>query len=304
MDMDDRIEQYILNRMTKSERIEFERELQNNPLLKEQVEMDQEIVMQIRSQANVDKQIKQAKEELMQEKFEAYILNLMTEIEKTEFENDLNNNPLLKEQLELEQSLVGQIRGHAFAEEQISTAKKEMKKGKIIRMASYSLASIAASFLLFFFGYSFYQNREMNQQFAFNFSAYTNDYIATDGSYRGDVEIDSLLLSAMRAYEMRDYPLAEAKFNQHLTEKDNPEIRFYLAITQMGTGKTKEALKTLHLLYSQPIEYRYYEQTRWYLALVQLKLHEKGEAKKYLEELVALDGVYWEKAKLLFNKLQ
>ena len=71
MDMDDRIEKYILDRMTKSERIEFEREMQNNPLLKEQVDLDHAIVMRIRSQEDVDKQIKQAKEELMQEKIEA-----------------------------------------------------------------------------------------------------------------------------------------------------------------------------------------------------------------------------------------
>ena len=303
MDMDDRIEKYILDRMTKSERIEFEREMQNNPLLKEQVDLDHAIVMRIRSQEDVDKQIKQAKEELMQEKIEAYILNLMTEIDKTEFEYDLKNNPLLKEQLELVQSLVGQIRGHAFAEKQISTAKNEMKKGKIIRMALYSVASIAASFLLFFMVHNFYQTSKFDKLYTSTYSTYPNDFIATDGSYRGDVEVDFFLLSAMTAYEMRDYPLAESQFNQHLKEKDSPEIRFYLAITQLEAGKTIEALKTLQLLYSQPIEYRYYEQTRWYLALVQLKLHEKGDAMKCLEELVALDGVYWDKAKELLKKL-
>ena len=132
MDMEDRIESYIRNLMTAPERAEFEHELQNNPLLKEQVELEQAIVSQIRSRAYVDEQIKQAKEELKQEKFEAYILNLMTQIEKAEFENDLENNPLLKEQLELEQSIVGQIREHAFVQPQIRKAKKEMKKSKTI----------------------------------------------------------------------------------------------------------------------------------------------------------------------------
>jgi len=50
-------------------------------------------------------------------------------------------------------------------------------------------------------------------------------------------------------------------------------------------------------------EYRYYKQTRWHLALVHLKLHYKSEAKKNLDELVALDGVYLDKAKVLLRNL-
>jgi len=304
MEIDDRIEKYIRNLLTDNEKAEFESELLINPLLKEQLELDQAIVTQIRSQAFVDQQIKQAKEELNQQNFEKYIMNLMTEIEKAEFEKDVANNPVLKEQLELEQSVVGQIREHAFVDNQIITAKNEMRKGKIIRMVFYSATSIAASFLLFFFGYNYFQNRQMNQQYASNFNAYTNDYIATDGSYRGDVEIDTFLLTAMLAYEKKDYPLAEAKFNKLLSANDNPEIRFYLAISQIETGKTDLSINSLNVLYLQPKDFRYYEQTRWYLALAHLKLHHKSDSKKYLDELVALEGVYYDKAKGLLDALE
>ena len=243
-----------------------------------------------------------------QDKIEKYILGQMTEAEKTEFENEIENNPLLKEQLELEQAIVGQIRNRSFVDKQINTAIKEMQKGKIIRLMSYSVSSIAALLLVFFVIQGVLQNRQYEQLYAPNYTIPNNDYVITDGIPRGDqgttrgeAEVDSI--TAMTAYEKKDFETAESQFNQILSEKDDRDLRFYLAITQMETGKTEEALKTLQMLYTQPKEYRYYEQTRWYLALVHLKLHHKSKAKKYLDELVALDGVYLDEAKELLKKL-
>lgn len=240
-------------------------------------------------------------------KIEQYILGQMTDVEKADFEKELENNPLLKEQLELEQDFVGQIRNRAFVDGQIGRAKKEMKRGKTIRLISYSVSSIAALFLVFFVVQSVLQGQRYNELYASNFSSYTNDLIVTDGTIRGEDETRGEAwhanpISAMSAYEKKDFTTAENQFNEILSKSDNPEIRFYLAITQLENNKTKEALKNLQLLYSQPKEYRYYEQTRWYLALVHLKLHHKSEAKKYLIELVALDGVYLDRAKGLLDK--
>lgn len=241
----------------------------------------------------------------MQDKIEKYILGQgMTESEKAEFENELKNNPLLNEQLELEQSIVGQIRNRAFVDEQINTAKKEMKRGKAVRLVLYSVTSIAAIVILSLFIPGLFTNPDFEQLYASNFTSYNNDYIATDGVYKGDIEIDSLLITAMEAYEKQDYTAAETQFAQLLSIKDNPEIQFYLAISQLETDKTELAISSLNSLYAQPINFRYYEQTRWYLALVHLKLHQKSDAKKYLKELVALEGVYWDKAKELLKALE
>jgi len=76
-------------------------------------------------------------------------------------------------------------------------------------------------------------------------------------------------------------------------------------MVQLETGKTKEALITLLTLYTLTQDYyNYYEQTRWYLALASLKLHNEKAAKKYLDELVALDGVYLDRAKGLLQKMK
>ena len=236
-------------------------------------------------------------------KIESYLLGQMGETEKAEFENELQNNPLLKEQLELERAIVTQIQNRAFVDQQITAAKKEIQKGKTIRLALYSVVSLAAMLVLVFFVHGVWQGQQYDQLYASNFITYPNDYLVTDGAYRGDVVIDSLQVMAMTAYENKDFATAINLFTRVLTITDNTEIRFYLAIAQLETGQKNEALTNLQTLYSQPNEYRYYEQTRWYLALVHLKLHQKADAKKYLHELITLEGVYWEKAKELLNEL-
>ncbi len=238
-----------------------------------------------------------------QDKIEKYLQNRMIESEKAEFENELENNPLLKEQLELEQAIVEQIRNRAFVDKQIVAAKNELRRGKTLRLVLYSVTSIAAIFILSLFIPGLFTNPDFDQLYASNFTTYTNDYIMVDGVTRGETTIDSLQVKAMKAYENENFTEAETQFNQILAENENPELRFYLAVSQLQNGKTELAQQTLETLYVQTSDYWYYEQTRWYLALVHLKLHHKTEAKKYLNELIKLEGKNLDKAKEMINKL-
>ena len=87
------------------------------------------------------------------------------------------------------------------------------------------------------------QGQKYNKLYASNFTAYTNDLQTTDGSCRGDAEIDSLQVTTMLAYKKKDFNKAETDLNQILIENYNPDIRFYLAITQLETGKNKRSLE-------------------------------------------------------------
>lgn len=51
----------------------------------------------------------------------------------------------------------------------------------------------------------------------------------------------------------------------------------------METRNVKDSLMTLQLLYCQPKEYRYYDQTRWYITWVHLKLYHKSVANEIPE---------------------
>lgn len=303
MEIFDKIEGYLSGEMDETERLEFEKAIQNDLFLNDLLELDRLIIEQIRNRAFAEEQIKQAKEELKQEKFERYLLGQMAGTEKAEFETELENNPLLKEQLELEKSVVEQIRNRAFVEHQINVAKKEMKNGKSIKMTLYAITSLAAVFLLFFVINGLFQNKKYENLYAAAFEVYPNDYVDTKANYRGDATIDSLLLSAMAAYEKKNFAEAEIQFALVLQHNENPGIRFYLAVTQLENNKIKEALQNLELLYNNPENFRYYEQTRWYLALLHLKMQQKKEAKKYLEELMENEGKYWDKAKEILKEI-
>jgi hypothetical protein len=293
MDMEDRIEKYILDRMTKSERIVFEAELQINPILREKVELEQAIVKQIRSNAYVEKQIKIAKKQLSQEYLEQFVFNLMPEVEKSDFEDNLESNPLLKEQLELELSIVKQIRRNAFVESQITAAKKDVKKGKISRFAFYSITSIAASFLLFFFVHKYFQERKFDELYVSNLktSSYS-DIVQKLISTVDDQDIDTTLHRV-------------DQFNRFdRLRGDDPESQFRSAAYLLEEGDILKAKNIFDELYDLPHNnFIYYEQTRWYLALVHLKLHNKSDVRKYLKEVVSLNGGFRVKAEKLLTDL-
>jgi len=71
----------------------------------------------------------------------------------------------------------------------------------------------------------------------------------------------------------------------------------------LALNKNREALTLLNELYKKPKEFAYYEETRWYVALVNLKIHKKSVAENYLKELIELEGFYYDKAKELLNQL-
>lgn len=297
MDMQDKIEKYILNQLTPSEKADFEIEMYQNPQLKDQVELEQAIVNQIRVRAFVDKQINQAKEELDKEKIGESTPEQIIEVEEGVLHSIVPGSEFQRERkLAIKSNLV-------FKDQQIAEPDKEKQERKTIRIVIYSVVSIAAVMALFFIVRGVWQGRQYDQLYATNFNAYTNDYLTTDGTYRGDAEIDSMQVSAMMAYEKKDFATAVIQFTRILSSNDNPDIRFYLAIAQMETGQIKEAQTNLQTLYLQPGEYRYFEQIRWYLALLHLKLHHKTEVKQYLNELIILEGKYWDKAKEVQKEL-
>ena len=252
------------------------------------------------------------------DKIEKYLLNRMTEREKADFENELQNNDLLNEQLELEQAIVGQIQKRAFIDEQINIAKKEMQGGKTIRLTIYSVVSIAAIFIMVLLVQGVWHGQQYDKMYAENFIPYKDGYLENyvargeisrstnsgSGSLtRGEVVIDSLLINVFMAYNKGEFTKAELQFDQLLEHQDNPELRFYLAVTQLENGKAELAIKTLQPLYNLKQDYRYFEQIRWYLSLSHLKLHHKTEAMKYLNELILLNKVYWIKAAIIMKTL-
>jgi tetratricopeptide (TPR) repeat protein len=237
------------------------------------------------------------------EKIERYLSGQMNGDEKADFENEMKNDPVLMKNVELDKALVEQIKYHAFLEKQILHGKKELKRHKNLQLTTYTILSLAAVLLILFFIPGIWQQNNYDKLFASAYQVYPNDYLSVDATFRGDTMIDSLELAAMTAYENKDFLNAESKIKEILQTGENHELRFFLSITQLENGKTDDAIESLQALYSLPENFKYYEQTRWYLALAWIKLNNKEEAKRLLNELSEIEGYYWDKAKVLKEKM-
>ncbi len=181
-----------------------------------------------------------------QDQIDKYILHKMNEMERKDFEQQMENNPDLSESVKLQQMLTLEIKQRGYIQEII---RKSDQRRKTIQKIRIAVLSAAAIFIGVFF---------VNQQFVNN---------------RMD------LLYA----EMYTSPV---KPTYRSGETNTDEDTFFNAIHLLQMNETKEAQKTLYTLYQLPESFAYYEDVRWYLALTELKLHHKARTEKYLNELL------------------
>lgn len=244
----------------------------------------------------------------IQTKIDNYLLKRMTEAERQDLETEMATDSKLKESVELQRLLVTEIQQRAFISEIIEETEKRMveegtKEVSIpfqkpipdvaafipptteiplppgasktfsfrnIMMATWSAAAI---FIGVFFVNSAMQNSRM-------------DNIST--KYSSESKADLIRINAMRGDGMRGI--------------DHNETDFLKAIKFLDNKEPKQALEILQKLYQITDNFIYYEDVRWYLALTELKLHNKSEAKKYLNELLESE-LYSEKAIKVLEEL-
>lgn len=237
------------------------------------------------------------------DKIEKYILGQLSKEENAEFEKELETNSELKAQLEIDHLIVMNIQERAFVDEQIDMAKQHKGKARNIRLLIYPLL-IAASLLLVVYISGIWQQPKYNKLYATAYESYDNDYMVSDLShYRGSITLDTISILAMHAYENKNYEEAGMLLETKLHNIENPELEFFLAMSHLENNKTRQAIQIFEQLYSLAPDYRYYEQTRWYLALAYLKFRQDEKTIEYLNELIDLDGKYWDEAKELLQEI-
>ncbi len=222
----------------------------------------------------------------IQTKIDNYLLNRMSEAECSGFEDEMAADSQLKETVELQRLLVNEIKQRAFIAEIIEETKSKMtspptrrkyvpfageERGAVAASKTFTLRNImivawsaAAIFAGTFFVNQAFVNNRMDNGFTQNFSIPETD--------------------VMRGGE------------------DNTEQSTFIKAIELIQEQPEQALEALQALYKQPYTYTYYEDVRWYMALTELKLHNKHEAIKYLKELMNSE-FYGEKASKLLEEL-
>ncbi|GAB5523919.1 MAG: hypothetical protein Roseis2KO_17910 [Roseivirga sp.] len=115
-------------------------------------------------------------------------------------------------------------------------------------------------------------------------------------SFRGDAQ--SLSASGIEAYSRKNYQEAFELLDSLDDSEISDDLSFYLAVSALGSGHVEEAIAVFRRLGMEESN-RYYQQTRWYLALAYWQNDQVREAIKTMESIQAGEHKYTEAVELI-----
>lgn len=115
--------------------------------------------------------------------------------------------------------------------------------------------------------------------------------------------LNQIYSQAFLNYENKQFEEAIRLFEEIINDEHSEIMAsYYLSISQIEVGKFDNAKQNL-LLLTKKSDHLFYEQSMWYLALVNLKLGNIEEAKKLLEEIIVMNQFNALQAKSILKKL-
>ena len=162
-----------------------------------------------------------------------------------------------------------------------------------------SFGSIAAIIAILFSLNIYNDYRQMDKAFS---TYYTPLEYDSNLFSRGMETISSELTIALEEYAQGHYSIALQKFKNIQDLNENYII--YKAICLIELNNISDAITLLNELVADGESTEYYQDANWYLAIANLKNHEKNEALKILQEIEQYDSAYSIKAKKLIHELQ
>ena len=224
------------------------------------------------------------------------------------FEEELNKDPVLREEFELFQSVdkaladtevidlrmkLNELHSEILETTRVKTKSRYQK----LRYASYA-ATIAI-----IIGFTLMKLLSVGDANRI-FEKYYQPYEVTSINRSGAVEADISILKAMEKYQNRQYREAVLMFEKIL-DKDPGQMatRFYSGISYMEIEEYKKAGNSFSLVIDHKNNL-YIEQAEWFLGFCYLKTEEKEKAIKQFAEIAESNSFYSEKARKILKKLQ
>ncbi len=179
------------------------------------------------------------------------------------------------------------------------------------RYMYYSYAAVVLAFIALGIYLLFFFQPQSKELFTEYFVPYDNDFIAMA---RGQEIPEALahfndeeygqILTAMNFYDKEEYSKTiKILENISLDNNKDPELIFYLAISQLENGQTSEAIENLKLL-SGSSDHPYQDEATWYLALAYLNAGDKQRSKQLLNKISRSNTPFAQQAKELLRELQ
>ncbi|MFO8129662.1 MAG: tetratricopeptide repeat protein [Bacteroidales bacterium] len=177
------------------------------------------------------------------------------------------------------------------------TLVRSLFRSKLHRIAA------AAFFLVFIFG-------SISLYFMNGDEPVSNDnlfriYYQPDAALliRGQAE-NKMLIEGFQKYENRDYTNALALFNKLLAQDpDNIPVQFYAGISNIETGKYRNALKPFNHIINDD-QNLYQDKAMWYSGLCYLKLNETDKAFAIFKNISTSNSAYKYKAKNILKSIR
>lgn len=211
---------------------------------------------------NVDLFEKYLKRELPKEELKSFKERLLTD---AAFNLEFHEFKMMREAIKRQ----ARLKTLAFFEEiEHTTTENKPTKDHIIMKRFISMAaSIVLIATLGFIGLQeLSSNNSLENIFQENYTPYAN----LSGQVRGDVnEEASALLSAMSAYDAKDFETAANELRALLATEESAFNYFYLGMSNIEIGKMESAIDNFNTVLNNYNTFS--EQARWYLSLAHLK---------------------------------
>ena len=233
-----------------------------------------------------------------------YLHQTLTDKERIELEQLLENDPAFKATFEFEKDLQVAL---------IDTGKEDLKQQFVDfenqqyeeqsqtshpSFLRYAVAACVIIGLSIFASKYFVNTTNSDNLFAQNFVAYRNIVQPIE---RGS-GLETTLEEAFFNYEMKNYEAAISGFKVEFSETKKPYFLFYMANAYLALGDTKQAIPLLEE--HQRSKDEFYEKSQWYLALAYLKEKEKEKTNTLLQEISNNQGYHYKEANVLLKAIR
>jgi tetratricopeptide (TPR) repeat protein len=211
---------------------------------------------------------------------ERYITNDMTFDEEASFEEKLQNDPDLKNQVEDIKTMLLGIETQAL-KEKLKEFHDEIPKTKILEKKTIKVSHLdlrkllAAAAIIIALGSFWYFNKPSNERLYSKYFTPDPGLPTTMGSTDNYKFYD-----AMVNYKQADYKKAISKWEVlQLKSPENDTLNYFLGVANLAKGQTDLAITYLQNTTQKP-ESVFIEDAQYYLGLAYLKINKKEEAIK------------------------
>lgn len=236
-------------------------------------------------------------EENKYEQIEQYLAGGLSDSERSDFEQQLENDSALEQEVQLHEQVAQTLRGEQV--HQLRSALKSVDQSwdmenpqtdkaqsRVLQLPFRKVIILAASLLALVFAYyTFSPNTSLSPTdlYADNFTPYK--MVLNQRSTSESISDPATFSAAITAYDNKDFAQAATLFQTLQTA--HPEIiafSFYQAIANLSQKNTSIAIASLQKILATP-DHLFVEQSRWYLGLAYLQAGDLDQAKLQLEQI-------------------